>query len=85
MNLTTAYKYPKGGSQSSGWGQALFGGAQQQDKGQWVQTGIQELPSEHEENLLYCKSDRALEQAVQRDCAVSYSGGIKNPPGCFPV
>jgi len=24
---------------SSGWGQALFGGAQQQDKGQWARSG----------------------------------------------
>jgi len=29
-------------------GQALFSGGQQQDKGQWTQTGPQEIPSEHE-------------------------------------
>jgi len=33
-DLINAYKYLKGGW----WGQTLFSGAQQQDKGQWAQT-----------------------------------------------
>ncbi|GAB0181473.1 mitochondrial enolase superfamily member 1 [Grus japonensis] len=52
-DLTNAYKYLKGRCQEEG--------AQQQDKGQWAQTGTQEVSSEHEEKLLYFESDRALE------------------------
>ena len=59
---------------SGGWGQALFSGAQQQDKGQWAQTEAQEVPSEHEEELLPSEGDGALAQAVQGGCGVSFSG-----------
>ena len=45
---------------SGGWGQALFSGAQQQDKGQWAQTEAQEVPSEHEEELLPSEDDEPL-------------------------
>ena len=31
-----------------------------------AQTGTQEIPSDHEEKLLYYKDGRTLEQAVQR-------------------
>jgi len=31
------------------------------------------------------ESDRALEQAAQRDFGASFSGGILNPPGPFPM
>ena len=58
---------------AGGWGQALFSGAQRQDRGQQAQTATQEVPSEREEELLYPEGDRALGQAAQRVCGVSSS------------
>jgi len=70
---------------SKGGGHAHLGGAQQHDKRQWVQTGTQEIPSEHEEELLYCQDDGALEQAAERGCGVSLSGNTPDLPGHFSV
>jgi len=66
-DFINAYKYLKGWV-SGGWGQTLFSGAQQQDKGQWAQTEEEAVPSEHEEELLPSERDGALEQAAQRGC-----------------
>ena len=49
---------------SGGWGQTLFSGVQWQDKGQRAQ----EVPAEHEEELLHSEGDGALEQAAQWGC-----------------
>ena len=60
------------------------GALQQQNKGQWAQTGTQEVSSEDEEKPFHCEGDEALEQCAQRGCGVS-SGGIQELPGHLPV
>jgi len=51
----------------------------------WAQTEAQEVPSEHEEELLPSEGDGALAQAAQGGCGVSFSGDIPDPPGQGPV
>ena len=70
---------------SGGRGQTRSSCAQRQDKRQWAQTEAQEVPSEHEEELLYFEGDRALEPVVQRSCGFPFCGGIQNLPGQGPV
>ena len=53
LRETNACKYLKGGCQEDGT--ELFSDTQRQDKGQWAQTEAQEVPSEHEEELLFSR------------------------------
>jgi len=44
-----------------------------------------EVPYKHEEELLYCESNRAVIQAAQIGCTVSSSGDIQDLTGHFTV
>ena len=83
-DLTNAYKYLKGGCQEDG-ARLFSDGAQRQDKGQWAETEAQEVPSEHEKELLPSEGDGALEQVAQRGGGFSFSGDIQTLPGQGPV
>ena len=83
-DLINAYKYLKGGCHEDG-SRLFLVVPSRQDKGQWAQTEAQEVPSEHEEELLPSEGDGALEQAAQGGCGVSFSGDIQDPPGEGPV
>ena len=50
-----------------------------------LRTEAEEVPSEHEEELLPSEGDGALAQAAQGGCGVSFSGDIPDPPRQGPV
>ncbi|GAB0178393.1 mitochondrial enolase superfamily member 1 [Grus japonensis] len=75
-DLINAYKYLKDGSQEEG---ARLFSVVPSDRPRGNRHKL-EVPSEYKE-----KCDRALEQAAQRGCGVSFSGEIQTPPGRDPV
>lgn len=44
-----------------------------------------EVPSEYEGKFVYCKSDRAQNQAAHRCCGFSFPGDTENLPGGYPM
>lgn len=44
------------------------------------ETETLKVPSEYEENLLYFSGDRAVEQAAQKCCGISFCGETQKPP-----
>lgn len=46
---------------------------------------MQQVPYRHEEELVYCKGDKALRQASHRSGGVIFSENTKNLPGHFPA
>ena len=46
-----------------------------------AQTEAEEVPSQHEKELLHFEGDGALEQAAQGGGGVSFSGDFQDPPG----
>jgi len=69
--------------ESTGWGQTPSSAVWGQHKEQWAETVT--VPYKQKEELFYCESDRALEQASQRSCGVSSSGDAQDPSGHFSV
>lgn len=59
--------------------------AREQDKREQIETDTQEVPPEHEQELIYCVGDQTQEQIAQRGWGVSPKGDIQEPSGHNPV
>ncbi|KAJ7425370.1 hypothetical protein BTVI_03149 [Pitangus sulphuratus] len=60
-------------------------GAKQEDKGQQTETDAQEVPSNYEEQLLYCGGDCMLERIAQGGCGVALTREIQELSGPSPT
>jgi len=83
--LINVSEYLKCGSNMDG--ARLFSVCAVRRQGAMAKSGTQKVPFpyKHEEEILFCQSDRALEQAAQESCGFSFSGDIQDPPGHLPV
>lgn len=61
--------------------QTLCSAAQCQDKKKWAQTSRREVPSECQEELLYCAYGGEPAQVAWRGCGVSILGDLQKPLG----
>lgn len=52
---------------------------------EWGAVGKHQKFHANIEKNIYCEGDGTLEQAVWIGCGVSFSEGIQDLPGCFPV
>lgn len=59
-------------------------GAWCQEQGQWIQTGTQEVPSEHQKTLFQFDGYEAKAQVAQGDCGVSLFGDTQKQFGHSP-
>jgi len=63
-------------------GQALLSGIRTRNND--LKLEHKEVPYKHVEKLLNSKGDRALEQAAQGGCVISFYGDTQDLSGCLP-
>ena len=83
-DLVNAYKYLKGGCQEDGAG--LFSIVPNNSpRGNGHKLEHRQFHLNMRKKLLSCEGARAVAQAAQGGCGVSFPGDIESPPGCVPV
>lgn len=65
------------------WSETLLCGPQRHSEGQWAQTGVKKVPSEHEK-VFCCVGDETLAQVLKSGSRVSLLGDLQKLPGHIP-